>query len=87
MDNLMFAVSIVGVLLVIGGMIATAVWAVGQIKGESLAFRVQLAGLSSEVRQLSKSVSKLDDKLDDHSVRIARIEATRRNCTDQGSTP
>ncbi len=73
-DELTFALGVLGMMLTLLSITAAAVWVVAQIKGEGQAFRAELKGLSGEVKRLSTSVDGLDAKLDEHSDRIARLE-------------
>lgn len=74
MDATMIVIAVVGVLLTGGGMVAAAVWCVGKITGSVDSLSIKVDGLGDHVENLTTSVRELDNKLDGHADRLARLE-------------
>ncbi len=74
----MLVLTLMGVLLVAAGMVAGGVWAVARAT-------TSLDSLADRVGDLSEAVKELDDKLDNHSQRIAVLEGRENACANASS--
>lgn len=74
MDATMIVVSVIGVLLTGGCVIAAGVWCVGRITASVDSLSSKVDGLGGQVHELTTSVHELDNKLDGHADRLARLE-------------
>jgi septal ring factor EnvC (AmiA/AmiB activator) len=66
--------TVLSLLVAIGGMIASAVWAVGQIKATASTLGANIKSLGKSLDDLRQVLRSHADRLDDHGQRIARIE-------------
>lgn len=69
-----FVVGIISVLLAAAGLLAAGVWCVSRITASVDKLGEKVDGLGKRVGDLAVSVHDLDDKLDSHAERIARLE-------------
>lgn len=74
MEAWMLAIAVLGLVLTAGGLLAAGVWCVGRITGSVDALGGKVDGLGNQVHDLALSVRELDNKLDGHAERIARLE-------------
>lgn len=65
-------VSVIAVILTAGTTIASVAWLASKLNASVLT-------LSHSIEHLAKVVDKLDDKVDNHSERLATLEATNKN--------
>ena len=61
----------IAVISTIGCLVASAVWCVATMS-------TSVKTLKDSILQLAKSVEKMDQRLDDHHIRIDRLETGRR---------
>lgn len=61
-------------ILIMIGMVATAVWTVASIRTSTVSLGRAVAELGSSVKVLAEAVSQLEKKQDGHSIRLAKVE-------------
>ncbi len=64
-----------GFVLEAGAIVVAVVWFVSKMQGQAKVLDQTVRNLATSVRDLSSAVNRLDDKLDSHSERLARLEA------------
>lgn len=68
------AIALVAVFVNLVSVLVAAVWGIGRIQATTAQLREAIKGLGCAVHSLEKTVHHLDQKFDDHSERLVRLE-------------